>query len=729
MFNIHREFRSDESKIIPFQLLKPSVGYSSPSASESIISSELSNTAVLSIELPVAESFVVMLINTTTRGSDSSLDVAAIKTCPPGKNSVRFELQTGSYNIYLISKEFQNGYITETRDVVPETDVSSIFLEFRPPESISIVLSEVDEEHTLGLKRKPDANNTEDWYPFAGSYSSNTLNWLTTANSGSMVYYIDFKHLVSAVIDIFNKHGFNDPYQDASSLENSFKALQVKREIVQLYVDNASVINGNQEIRDFFFTQSGINLDFSKDLFYNSYDVADQANTMMALEWYGKLYMRSSIPDMGAGAHYSQVVDRVSNVEDHLIPVVTPGAIRAWEFVAGVCIDGPGLNTSERQEFSDKLQADFVAKRNSAKGVLEVYFSSLALNPSQYLDPLLGSDKARYEALEGYLINEAQKVYPAAFNVSVGKLEEITRTIDSFGNVIFATGSTVGLQSGHEATLQNIRFLKDKLSEVENDLWTNIINSNAVVFERVGSIEKAINSTLSTINPVISLDQAVVPSSDIEVFYSDDISRSNVSAKKLSTQLIDLSEGMKAINVTEAFKAIGNYAVIIKPKRYALNVDSVINGNVLQLLRSNSVLGITGPDDKYARPNSLFGWSVQLLDGNVDNPTPIGDVRKVISSSYSSDVLRIAISPANQITSALRVFIWNSFAPVLIDIKVKEHDEQTLSYSLYSKKEFNTETGLCTIYDANGNPWKRQTIGTRALSSEDKTIIEFRNPV
>jgi hypothetical protein len=722
MFNIHREFRKDENKIIPFQLIKPVVGYSSPAATEAINAANI-NLATLSITLPVAESFVVMLINTSSSGSDSSLDVAAIKTCPPGKNVVEFAMNSGNYSIFLISKEFQNGYITTTSNIVSEADVnSSPYETFSPPESKTIQLKESTTPTGNGLKRNPNVNNPADWYNFQDSYSSSTLTWTEKQYEASqnLTFFIDYKRLVVEAIDCFKN---NLPIHDSiggintGSLSVALDIIKSKTDIIRLFAtsDNTSLIKNNREIAEF---NSAIIS--SADDIYKTISLHEALDDKFTSEWYGKLYMQPQ----GVG-YFNEVAAR------HNERAYTVKYSIANNLMGSI---GGALSTMhENQEIVNNFihqAASFT--RNAANAVLNLYFVDARANSNVWPKSNASGqeDSGAMVLLQEYTKELALDIINSMYVNLLNKLVYINERISEFGDMIFAASADQNVQQiGHLATLQNIRFLKNKLTEIGSDVWTSVINSNAVIFERIGNIEKIISSTLSTINPVISLDQAAVSSSDVEIFYTDDIDTPNIAAKKLSNVLIDLSEGMKAINVN-ALSEIGNYAIIIKPKKYVLNVDQNVlsNASVLQILNANEILGISGADDKYKRPNALFGWSLQMLGADINNPDLIGDVRKIISSSWNSDVLRVAISPANRISSAVRVYIWNSFSPVMISLKIKEHDEQTLSYSLYSKKEFNTTTGLCTIYDAFGQPWKLQSIGTRELSVEDKNIIEFRDP-
>jgi hypothetical protein len=74
--------------------------------------------------------------------------------------------------------------------------------------------------------------------------------------------------------------------------------------------------------------------------------------------------------------------------------------------------------------------------------------------------------------------------------------------------------------------------------------------------------------------------------------------------------------------------------------------------------------------------------------------------------------------------------LWsNKFIPILIEVDIVEHNATTLSYSMYGQKEFNTKTGICTLWDYAGNIYKELSFGKHSNLSTNGDIIEYRTPL
>jgi hypothetical protein len=67
--------------------------------------------------------------------------------------------------------------------------------------------------------------------------------------------------------------------------------------------------------------------------------------------------------------------------------------------------------------------------------------------------------------------------------------------------------------------------------------------------------------------------------------------------------------------------------------------------------------------------------------------------------------------------------------PILIEIDIVEHNATTLSYSLYGNKEFNINTGICTLWDYTGNVYKQLSFGRHSNNDTNGDIVEYRTPL
>jgi len=110
----------------------------------------------------------------------------------------------------------------------------------------------------------------------------------------------------------------------------------------------------------------------------------------------------------------------------------------------------------------------------------------------------------------------------------------------------------------------------------------------------------------------------------------------------------------------------------------------------------------------------------------------LGDPKVVVGSYYKDSEQRLQVSPniEGQINSGSKIYLWSSsFVPVMVEVDIVEHNSLTLSYADYGKKELNTATGLCTIYDHNGNIYKQFSYGKILNQSTGFDLIEYRDPI
>lgn len=276
----------------------------------------------------------------------------------------------------------------------------------------------------------------------------------------------------------------------------------------------------------------------------------------------------------------------------------------------------------------------------------------------------------------------------------------------------------------HEATLQNIRYVKNSVKDIQENIWTTLVNGNAMIFKLVKDLETTISTQNTKVNSLTNITTADVKGSDIEIVYASDLSNPG-GWKRLTTSVVDISSCVKAINLnTVDFSVVGDYALVVQPAKIEVDVVEA-NGDIIRATRDDELL------DNYQQKNAFYGWNIQFMtpEGN-----QLGEQRLITGSLWGITGQRMQISPTIEgkidFDENVRAVIWsNAFIPVLVHVKIVDQNALTLSYSQYGKKEFNTATGKCTIYDYAGNIYKEFSIGRKATDETDRDIVEFREPI
>ena len=106
----------------------------------------------------------------------------------------------------------------------------------------------------------------------------------------------------------------------------------------------------------------------------------------------------------------------------------------------------------------------------------------------------------------------------------------------------------------------------------------------------------------------------------------------------------------------------------------------------------------------------------------------------IVGSTFKVGAHELLVSPnifgVQDFSDQVYARIWkNSFIPIMVDLEITNHNIQTLAYASYGKQEFNTDTGVLTIYDFAGRPFKKFTVGERTKAEEDYNNIEFKDPI
>ena len=181
-----------------------------------------------------------------------------------------------------------------------------------------------------------------------------------------------------------------------------------------------------------------------------------------------------------------------------------------------------------------------------------------------------------------------------------------------------------------------------------------------------------------------------------------------------------MGDGVFILNLNSSvFNTPGKYIFSIRPKKITANIYSATTGYMVVRDELND----------YADRNALYGYNAQVYDQNGHLK---GDQKIVTDYRWHASNAYIKASPVvvdSEIGENDKLELWaNSFMPALIEIDIVEHNALTLSYAAYAKKELNTATGLCIIYDHNGNEYKRLSFGRHSNAGTGGAIIEYRTP-
>lgn len=288
-------------------------------------------------------------------------------------------------------------------------------------------------------------------------------------------------------------------------------------------------------------------------------------------------------------------------------------------------------------------------------------------------------------------------------------------TLDGFTN---ETPDGAYFPQAQEAILQNIRYLKDLVSSIDQNLWTAYNSTSSLVLASLIDIKNKMDSSPEK-STILNITNSTVRNSDVEVLW---MKVGEEGWKILDSGIEDSGKSVKIINLnSESFVGIGKYMVLIRPKRLVGNVYST-NGDTL-IVRDDL--------NDYTAPNYFYGYNAQLY---TPKGYTQGEQKIIVASSWRASDQHIKLSPiideSIEIGQDTKVEIWsNEFIPELIDVDVVEHNALTLSYSLYAKKEMNTDTGICVIYDHNGNEYKRLSFGKHSNAGTGNAIVEYRTPI
>ena len=242
---------------------------------------------------------------------------------------------------------------------------------------------------------------------------------------------------------------------------------------------------------------------------------------------------------------------------------------------------------------------------------------------------------------------------------------------------------------------------------------------------------------------------------DIEIFYTYTPDRSvipNVIQKLEASDVItELSfenniMGLYNLNLPASnFNEIGIYNIYIKPKETKLTIsDSGV------LSSQANVKGIIIDIDEYpefaskANSNELAGYRIEYFDSDNEK---IRNVFRIITSSNrcipennnntnsnesatryrftentNSNLLFLTITPSNPTSvrpsidpffgsPEQQIVISNTFfKPILMELEIVEHDEQTLAIGIFGNQTKSKKDGIITYYNDNNEIYKQYDV-------------------
>ena len=266
-------------------------------------------------------------------------------------------------------------------------------------------------------------------------------------------------------------------------------------------------------------------------------------------------------------------------------------------------------------------------------------------------------------------------------------------------------------QLAHEATLQNIRYLKNLIEESNEDLWLQTVNMNMMLNKTVEELKNKLSETQRN-NSITNIIQSSIIPADIEMLYKQQDGTWDTFAGSL---VIDNETKMYTLNV-ESLTTPGKYIILVRPKRTSYNITP---GTYLISDDLSSVV-VFRSDDFISTENQFYNYTVEFYN----DETLVYE--SLITSNYAvqeMSYLRLSPMIPNAPVTSFKLYK-NSFIPITIDVEITNHSDDTIGYAMYGRKEFNAETGKVDIYDDNGNVFASYTVGKE--TNEQKDIVEFR---
>jgi hypothetical protein len=750
-----KEFlKSDTQKFVPVHFLRTNYGFASQDADDisSIIELSTLETKELEVSVPIETSAVVMLIE-VINDAGTGEEVNQVKTAPPGKNSVTLTLLEGkTYWVYVISKDHVDGYIG--RDLI----VSSINSETERLElSVESAEQAIDLSAEGRLIKTSDETDPTQWYNYQGYYAQGALIWeapsIGGVGIGDYTYLIYYRDILNDIQAFFADAVFKPVDREFT---NAVRVIDGHDQTVK-YIDLVAASSFYMSFPVIRQLVDYMRVNLKEDFVTEGYEAHDVIEAGWMNHYYGAMWdnayqdnkiFSSSLEDMGADSaqdnpdtwhphdwYYDALHERAYYKNDPTPYFESANKIKSY--LAGIARKA-GSGTGERpssdwnrgpgRPFEGMLVRRELASQaaNNVKNKNEEHNERLDL---MGLPQVRATGNGR-DSLEERAIELKDLILENIFNYVQQELAETDTQISQVGDLVFIdgisglTGETT-FQVAHEATLQNIRFLKDKLQSIEDNIWTTVINSNALMFNTLQAIQTQLETENTKVNSLTNITSANIRARDVELLYSDNLSLEG-NWQPLNAPLVNTSSTVKTLNLNiPAFDEPGDFAILIRPPTIEVLIPQAVEGDIILATRDDELL------EDYQEKNAFYGWNIEFKS---PEGIPLGEQRIITGSLWKIDGQYLQISPSIagklDFDDDVKATIWpNTFVPVLVNVRILEHNALSLSYGMYAKKEFNTMTGLCTIYDHNGNVYKQLTVGKRATDETGRDIIEYREPV
>ena len=261
---------------------------------------------------------------------------------------------------------------------------------------------------------------------------------------------------------------------------------------------------------------------------------------------------------------------------------------------------------------------------------------------------------------------------------------------------------------------------------------------------------------------------------DVEILYSYSPSREDINDVTLSnldpnqvlipakdpTNSVEVLGGLYTLKLpTAKFGSVGFYNIIIRPKQIRTNIIDC--GNLTDLpdikgLVFDTATIPTNQQNRFAN-GQLVGYRIEYIDddgnkipnkyriitsNNYALPVaqPSGNNNATQSYSYddnsSSTFCTVTPSSAPFINPNEFPFIGNPgqnviitntfFDPIMLDVEMVEHNDETLSYALYSNQTKSLEDGIYTIYNYGDEIYKQYNLFEIKDEFTGKPLYEVR---
>tara|TARA_R100001460_G_scaffold62437_6_gene102566 strand:- start:8435 stop:9349 length:915 start_codon:yes stop_codon:yes gene_type:complete len=269
---------------------------------------------------------------------------------------------------------------------------------------------------------------------------------------------------------------------------------------------------------------------------------------------------------------------------------------------------------------------------------------------------------------------------------------------------------------------------------------------------------------------------------DVEILYSYSPNRGENSSESIlinldPTQVLipannpndsgEILGGMYTLKLpTNEFAAKGIYNIIIRPKQIRTTIQACgvlssspdIIGIVLQLNDPN----ISGEDKVKFENGNLVGYRVEYLSTNTNSEQKkMQNLYRVVTSnnrvlsvaenvsnasaqvaSYSfddsSDLVFCTLTPSSAPSikpnilpyigePGQPIIITNTFFnPIMVEVEMVEHDDETLSYALYGNQTKSIDDGIYTIYNNDNEIYKQYVLFEIKDQFTGKPLYEVR---